>query len=509
MTLYSFTHRSDASTDRAFPLPPSLRLECFVIACLLTLCVIKTAAAEPVRTDEHLPLVAYGTCRVVDGYAGPALQVQRAGDDARADMPFDQEGRFDWEALSKFSQGADVAISKWYNEGSLGHLGDAEQDDFKRMPLISGQIRIADCPSVTTIASQNQFLQIPNAVAVNNNALSLILTARITSIKRFENLLLVGNKAAGDAIQLISYPAHGVSVSFARSAGNTPGLVNARVVSLVSTGAGHWTLRYGNGAAYSMIGFGDSILRGGTIGDVPEDIKGRAIKTTGGGEIASVLLYAHDLSVDELSAISDAVAVRFGISRTTNDTVVFYGESNTEGFGKEGYDGYVRQLADRLPKSVRVINSGIAGLRMSEASEKYTALVAPLFDASHRRNILFFWPGANDVWADQKTASQEMDNILAVIRLAKATGWQVIVATEPDRRGKEFQAREKNVLNSLITLHAIDAGYSLCPIGDSSLIGTSGQSADPAWFTDGAHFTIKGAQAAADACEPVILSLLR
>jgi lysophospholipase L1-like esterase len=112
-------------------------------------------------------------------------------------------------------------------------------------------------------------------------------------------------------------------------------------------------------------------------------------------------------------------------------------------------------------------------------------------------NIAVVWPGANDIWASQISADDEMKALAALIRRIEASGCKVVVATEPDRAGPAKNLIEKNRLSDLIRSNAGAENYLVADVGRDPSIGLDGQARDRAYFVDGAHLTPAGAETAA------------
>lgn len=83
---------------------------------------------------------AYSLRKLRTGYTGDAIKVQRASDSALQDIGFDSNGELDTTALTTFSQGGNVTVRTWYDQGASGY--DLTQLSSSAQPTIvaSGQV---------------------------------------------------------------------------------------------------------------------------------------------------------------------------------------------------------------------------------------------------------------------------------------------------------------------------------------------------------------------------------
>ncbi len=101
------------------------------------------------------------------------------------------------------------------------------------------------------------------------------------------------------------------------------------------------------------------------------------------------------------------------------------------------------------PDAVRLHNVSASGRPVSDCLRLYPTLVAPLFDATERANVIVFHAGDNDVNRDH-SADQIYNDLASYIAKAHVQGWRVIVSTElyrPDfPANKEAQLEAYNRL---------------------------------------------------------------
>lgn len=64
--------------------------------------------------------VAYGVRKLRNAYSGAGIRVRRDSDDAQQDIGFDGEG-LDWAAATSFASGADLFVTKWYDQSGNGN----------------------------------------------------------------------------------------------------------------------------------------------------------------------------------------------------------------------------------------------------------------------------------------------------------------------------------------------------------------------------------------------------
>jgi hypothetical protein len=71
------------------------------------------------------PIIAYGLRRLRSSYTGSPCRVRNLTTNAETDLPFASTGLVDVAAALTFANGASLAVTIWYNQGSLGSIGDA------------------------------------------------------------------------------------------------------------------------------------------------------------------------------------------------------------------------------------------------------------------------------------------------------------------------------------------------------------------------------------------------
>lgn len=134
-------------------------------------------------------------------------------------------------------------------------------------------------------------------------------------------------------------------------------------------------------------------------------------------------------------------------------TILFLGDSLTEGYGVEKEQAYPALIEESLKKKmsdIRVINGGISG------STSASGLSRLKWFAKTKPDILFLALGANDGLRGQKVENIEA-NLDKIIFLAKEKKMKVILAQMllPPNYGKEYTENFKNLYQKLAKKHDV------------------------------------------------------
>lgn len=134
-------------------------------------------------------------------------------------------------------------------------------------------------------------------------------------------------------------------------------------------------------------------------------------------------------------------------------TILFLGDSLTEGYGVEKEQAYPALIEESLKKKfsdIKVINGGISG------STTASGLSRLKWFAKTKPDILFLALGANDGLRGQKVENIE-SNLEKIILMAKEKKMKVILAQMllPPNYGKEYTENFKNLYQKLATKHEV------------------------------------------------------
>lgn len=163
------------------------------------------------------------------------------------------------------------------------------------------------------------------------------------------------------------------------------------------------------------------------------------------------------------------------------------GDSISAGAGASQGQGLDRRLATAIGGEVRLFNVAVGGRPVHMCLSLYNQLLAPLFDASIRNNVISFHAGDNDI-AGGRSADQTYDAFTAYVAEAHKQGWKVVVTTElkrPDFPPSLEQRLED--YNSLLVRNRAGAD-AVINLDTDPRFGDLAQRKNPALFTkDGVH----------------------
>jgi lysophospholipase L1-like esterase len=455
----------------------------------------------PGDTARHALLGAYATREIVSGYEGGILTVERLMDHSTItvfgrDLP-------DAGSLWAFCDRTVCRATVMYDQSGSGN--DAFQQEFANAPLVepdnhTGIRLIFDCFEGQRIVPK--FLILPDSISVSKNRLSVISRFKAYELDARSSPWQIGKQSDGDAIQAVNYYNFGMTIAFS-SKGSGTGSISPQIATFVSPPTGQWSFQNDGFPAATGAPFPDSILKGGYIGGSPGGAPGRAVTAAGFDEVSAILIYSAALAEPEMtSLIRNALGKVYKDSETKRGNLVLIGESNTTMAASELARGWPRLLSDLVANQpVRLTNLGVGGRGLITGKPTFDMIFAAhgasICAQANSLNIAVVWPGANDIWASQISADDEMKALAALIRRIEASGCKVVVATEPDRAGPAKNLIEKNRLSDLIRSNAGAENYLVADVGRDPSIGLDGQARDRAYFVDGAHLTPAGAETAA------------
>jgi hypothetical protein len=158
------------------------------------------------------------------------------------------------------------------------------------------------------------------------------------------------------------------------------------------------------------------------------------------GQSTAVSLLA-EIYASSLMAIACVFAVLLGLSNQLGEAapancegaqcvnLVFDGDSISAGAGASPGNALDRQVAKAVGPDVRLHNVAVGGRPVVDCLRLYDQLVAPLFDASSRRNVIAFHAGDNDI-AQGRSAEETYAAFTDYVAAAHRQGWKVVVSTE-------------------------------------------------------------------------------
>lgn len=153
------------------------------------------------------------------------------------------------------------------------------------------------------------------------------------------------------------------------------------------------------------------------------------------------------------------------------------------------------------PGAIRVDDVGQSGHSCAQQDSGYATNVAPHYDATETRNVATLLCGAND-WQNNTTDLSSYTSILSWAAKAKATGFSVIIITNPSRSVSSFGGPNSNgqtgdqyvqALATRIRNGAVANGYTVADVNGDATIGCTGCYTNSTYFQgDGIHLLQAG-----------------
>lgn len=193
----------------------------------------------------------------------------------------------------------------------------------------------------------------------------------------------------------------------------------------------------------------------------------------------------------------------------SRELIVFDGDSLTAGTGATtpglAYPIQFRELVNTIAPSWTVFNKGVGSESMANLVTNYPAKVAPVFDLNpgrYDRKIVVVWEAVNGL-VDGDTPAEMADDYEAYVTLAKATGWEVYVGTNPPSGGSGNP--DLLTLNQLVRDNFVSWGADgLIDFGAISELTPAGNTANPTHYVDLTHLTDVGYALLAELAESIL-----
>lgn len=119
----------------------------------------QTFTVDTHYADDYVsPLVAYGLTKIIRGYSGALIRVQRTSDSTETDIGFVTNGvALDTSTLASFGAGTDCYVVKWYDQtGGGNYMKNSAGVTHCPLIVISGTVQSA---LICTSSSSQQYLE--------------------------------------------------------------------------------------------------------------------------------------------------------------------------------------------------------------------------------------------------------------------------------------------------------------------------------------------------------------
>jgi uncharacterized repeat protein (TIGR02543 family) len=480
-------------------------------------------------------VLAVGLERIVPGYTGPAIRIQRPSDNTQTDIGFASGSNLlDTTAVSNFLGQSQGWITTLYaQDGSGNNLTTPLPTSTSTMPTISAiDPTTISVKGTSTLTARNveqiyqngqgnfRYFVLPPSVAVNKSQMSAFLAYRPDFSGSgggdpYQSLYEVGNPTT-DSVDVMSCASglqgltHNSTVTFSNN--NVNPRSQATVVGLV-TSPGSAPLLYLDGVGHSS---------GGTVPPSTTCSGGYLLAGTGTGlyygiplfaqyNFLGFALYSGTVSSSTATTISNTMLPRTAPAYN----IVADGDSITQGTGSiYGYNmlHYVEPL---LNHPADITNLAIYGTTSPSAvghasyPTAATSNLGILYNAGYTKNIYYLAIGTNDIHGGFGTGAQTWAEVMQALQDAKAMGYMTTVATVLHETGEtSSQASEVNSFNALARA-AVGQPYldGLIDYAADTRLGNTGIYY-PAYSGDGTHPNDAGYQVMSTIAAPVFNSLI-
>ena len=515
-----------------------------------------TATYTPISSTGTLVL-AVGLERIVSGYNGPAIRIQRPSDNTQEDIGFASgSNQLNVAAVSAFLGQSQGWITTLYAQDGSGHnVTTPLPTSTATMPTISA----VDPTSITINGSQNlttrnieqpyaylqgnqRYFVLPPSVSVNKSQMSAFLAYQpdysgsgggIPYMTLYEvgNLPLpntVGAPATADAVDLISCSSglqglteiatttsNGTATSTA-----TESFANDNVVPHSQPTVVGLTTSPGSAPTLYL----DGIIHG-SGGTAPPSVTCAGGYLLGGNGSASFYgiplysqynflgfaLYSGTVPSTTAATISSAMLPH----TMPSFNIVADGDSITQGTG--AVDGYnmLHYVAPLLNHPADITNLAIYGTTSPSAvghltyPTTATSAVAMLYNSSYTKNIYYVAIGTNDIHGGFNTGAGTWSTVMQALQDAKAMGFKTVVATVLHEYGETAaESAQVDDFNALARA-AVGQPYldAIVDYEADPRLGNTGIYY-PAFSGDGTHPSDAGYQIMSTIAAPVFNSLI-
>jgi fibronectin type 3 domain-containing protein/lysophospholipase L1-like esterase len=493
-----------------------------------------TATYTVINSTANLVL-AVGMERIVPGYNGPAIRIQRPSDNTQTDIGFAAGSNLlDTSAVSSFLGQTQGWITTLYAQDGSGHnVGTPLPTSTASMPTISAidptAISVNGSPNLTArnveqpfaaVQGNQRYFVLPPSVAVNKSQMSVFLAFRpdfsgsgngIPYMSLFE----VGDPTV-DAVDIMSCSSglqgltHNSTVTYSNN--NVVQRSQPTVIGL-TTNPGSAPTLYLDGVSYAS---------GGTAPASTTCSGGYLLAGTGSGLYYGIPLFGqynflafalYSGTVVPSTATTISTAMLPHAAPTVN--IVADGDSITQGTGSVYNYNMLHYLEPQLNHPADITNLAIFGTTSPSAvghatyPTAATSVDAMHYSSSYAKNIYYLDIGTNDIHGGFSNGAATWAEVQTALQDAKALGYKTVVTTLLHENGENpAYGAEIDNFNAL----------ARAAVGQPYLDGLIDYAADPrlgnigiyypAFSGDGTHPNDAGYQVMSTIAAPVINGLI-
>ena len=454
------------------------------ISMLSTVAQARTATAmeRQLPTVASAPLAAYGLSRMIAGYAGPLIRVQRGADAAaQTDLGSDENGAVDMAAASTFANGSELRVVTLYDQTGNGRHAVSAASGSAIMPILTTMRAAYGSAFAATPIILHQGLGYPYP---SNVHAGLALPAGLTADQANVSVFDVAASNAGRRSQVwgglgsggasftfgvggggfsnFAFAADGTTSAELYANGASAPRVNLQVVNVNSRSAGR-SLWVEDVSTTSGAALPSKTLTGGHMGGGADTASDRYLT----GHRSAFVVYPA-LSEADAATVRATLSTSYGTAKRPI-RLVQSGSSVPEGRGPDNRTPgfYSPQSAIMLAlgglnREIDVWNIALSGRNSGDVSGAMNSEVSPLVK-SGALNIFLIDVGGNSLLGGS-TGAQVYSLNKGSAAAAKSAGFNQIIAATLSPRSDLTGSKdtERQNYNSMLLNGSTDFGWSAC-----------------------------------------------
>lgn len=393
-------------------------------------------------------VAAFGTIKLRAGYTGPAMALER--DDGRPVEAIPFHGKEIDVAAADASGGSHNRVSSWFDQSGSGFHATSSGDHrpiLPPIPTIGARRGVLFDSGLTVNVKPHlqpaQFLTLPSDLSVSSRNVTVIVYAKLAHGWRpFPLLELASSKGkhplgfcitrSASAGGLALYSPGSASLLYS---GSRPSLEPSAYA--VRLGADCVSFRrWGGDASPKGEALPEQAFSGGLIAGTLNAFAGGRNLPRASGSIGAVLIYDRALDQYEIDAVFASLYYHFEGTPQLRNTVVFDGDSITNGSFGTYYLSWPEQLRLQIARNAALFNVAVGGGGL-ESQTNHIPKWKHIYNPSSSMNTLVLNIGTNDLIHEmQATVMQEkMERYLEVVR-GEGRNWNKIVVGTVLPRGQ-------------------------------------------------------------------------
>lgn len=459
----------------------------------------------PISLEQGSMLGAWWLKRVVPSYSGPCINVTNVQLGSSIDIGFNIDGSLNVDLLAEYIGSSKGLVNIWYDQsGAANNLTSAGIN----RPVITLENVIGSSPAVlfesgviyNGTQSPAQYMTIPNSVVTTSNSVSILMLSKFASTIRTVPLCTLN----GSSYTALGYKDQsgidcvaGYANDSVRKIGDYQPSVEAEFLYL-SSSASEFLVGVGQSEVSSYSPVSGVSLAGGKLGksDSPLFNNGAGEPVSGGSMCGGLTIYDDGKPIGVIRELNKSIARLFDLKPQVRGSVIFEGDSITEGAYQTFFNNWPRVASDLLPnrfRSYNVARSGGTTLSQYDARENW---MGKIYDSAADVNIVIVCLGTNDLGAGS-ASGVTYGNLKRYTDSLKFAGFSVIVGTVLPRNSFVGSSKETERLNYNELIRSgweADLGVlGVIDLANEKTMGDVAKASSAAYYQDGTHLSDFGA----------------